>query len=126
MERGIMTKMNPKAVARAKRIRRIRKKISGVADRPRLCVFKSNKHIYAQLVDDSLGKTIVAMSTLDNAFERGEEKGKTGAARVVGVAIAERAIAAGVRQVVFDRGGYVYHGRVKALSEGAREGGLQF
>ncbi len=121
-----MARTNPKITARAKRIKRIRKKLSGTSERPRLCVFKSNKHIYAQIVDDSLGKTIATMSTIDKTFEMGEEKGKTGAAKVVGVAIAERAKAAGISQVVFDRGGYIYHGRVKSLSEGAREGGLKF
>ncbi len=121
-----MAKTDPKVTARAKRISRIRKKITGTSERPRLCVFKSNKHIYAQIVDDAAGKTIAAMSTVDKDFERGEEKGKTGAAKVVGMAIAERAKAAGINQVVFDRGGYIYHGRVKSLSEGAREGGLKF
>ncbi len=121
-----MAKTNPKKTARAKRISRIRKKISGTAERPRLCVFKSNKHIYAQVVDDVAGKTIAAMSTVDKEFNQGDEKGKTGAAKVVGMAIAERAKSAGISQVIFDRGGYLYHGRVKSLSEGAREGGLKF
>lgn len=121
-----MGKTNPTAVARAKRIKRIRKKISGTGERPRLSVFKSNKHIYAQIIDDSAGKTLVAMSTMDKEFAIGEEKGKTGAAKAVGIVLATRAKAAGIDKVVFDRGGCVYHGRVKSLSEGAREGGLEF
>lgn len=121
-----MAKTNPKVTARAKRVSRIRKKISGTSERPRLCVFKSNKHIYAQIIDDSQGKTLVSMSTKDKTFELGEEKGKTGAAKIVGGAIAKRALDAGIQRVVFDRGGYIYHGRVKSLSEGAREGGLEF
>ncbi len=121
-----MAKTDPKVRARAKRISRIRKKISGTSERPRLCVFKSNKHIYAQIVDDANSKTIVSMSTVDKGFEKGEDKGKRGDAKAVGMAIAERAKAAGIQQVVFDRGGYIYHGRIKSLSEGAREGGLKF
>lgn len=121
-----MAKTNPKIVARAKRVRRIRKKLSGTAERPRLCVFKSNKHIYAQIVDDSIGQTLVSMSTLSKSFEAKDAKGKVGIAKEIGLAIAERAKAAGISKVIFDRGGYVYHGRVKSLSEGAREGGLEF
>ena len=121
-----MAKTNPTTVARAKRVRRIRKNLAGTSERPRLRVFKSSKHIYAQIIDDAAGTTLVSMSTVDKSFEKGEEKGKTGAAKKVGLIIAERAKAAGIDQVVFDRGGYIYHGRVKALSEGAREGGLKF
>ena len=121
-----MAKTNPKTIARAKRVSRIRKKISGTSERPRLRVFKSNKHIYAQLIDDAAGHTMVTMSTLDKEFELGEDKGKTGAAKKVGEMLAARAKAAGISTVVFDRGGSVYHGRVKSLSEGAREGGLEF
>ncbi len=121
-----MAKTNPKTVARAKRVRRIRKKIVGTTERPRLRVFKSNKHIYAQIIDDSLGKTIASMSTLDKNFDLGDEKGKMSAAKVVGSMIAEKAKAEGIESVIFDRGGYIYHGRVKSLSEGAREGGLIF
>jgi len=121
-----MGKTNPKAVARAKRVKRIRKKICGTTERPRLSVFKSNKHIYAQIIDDSLGKTLVSMSTMDKEFAIGDESGKTGAAKQVGIALAGKAKAAGIEQVVFDRGGCVYHGRVKSLSDGAREGGLEF
>lgn len=121
-----MAKTSPKVTSRAKRVSRIRKKVVGTSERPRLRVFKSNKHIYAQIIDDSLGKTIASMSTKSKEFEIGEETGKSGAAKVVGMKIAEKAKAAGVEAVVFDRGGYIYHGRVKALSEGAREGGLNF
>ncbi len=121
-----MAKTNPTTIARAKRVQRIRKKISGTNERPRLRVFKSNKHIYAQLIDDVTGHTLVSMSTVDKEFELGEEKGKIAAAKKVGVALATRAIASGISKITFDRGGSVYHGRVKSLSEGAREGGLDF
>lgn len=121
-----MTKSNSKVTARAKRISRIRKNISGTNEKPRLRVFKSNKHIYAQIIDDVAGKTMAAMSTVEKDFDKGSEKGKIESAKRVGKIIAERALAAGIQKVVFDRGGYLYHGRVKSLSEGAREGGLQF
>jgi large subunit ribosomal protein L18 len=121
-----MAKTNPKTIARAKRVSRIRKNITGTSERPRLRVFKSNKHIYAQIIDDIAGSTLVAMSTVDKEFEQSNEKGKTVAAKKVGLKIAEKAKAAGIVKVVFDRGGYLYHGRVKSLSEGAREGGLDF
>lgn len=121
-----MAKTNPSSVARQKRVKRIRKKIVGTSERPRLRVFKSSKHIYAQVIDDSVGKTLVSMSTIDKGFTSDDEKGKTGDAKKVGMLIAEKAKAAGISQVVFDRGGCLYHGRVKALSEGAREGGLDF
>ena len=121
-----MAKTNPRTIARAKRIKRIRKNITGTAEKPRLRVFKSNKHIYAQVIDDVSGTTVACMSTVDKGFTQIDEKGKTGAAKQVGTLIAERAKAAGINEVIFDRGGYIYHGRVKALSEGAREGGLKF
>ncbi len=121
-----MAKTHPKKTARAKRVRRIRKKITGNSTQPRLRVFKSNRHIYAQIIDDSAGKTLVSMSTLDNGFQKADEDDKTGCAKKVGILLAEAAKIAGVTKVVFDRGGYIYHGRVKALSDGAREGGLQF
>ena len=104
---------------------RIRKNISGTAERPRLCVFRSNKEIYAQLVDDQNGTTITAASSRDKEIS-GSEGTKTETAKLVGKAVAEKAIKAGVEAVVFDRGGYLYHGRVKQLAEGAREGGLKF
>ena len=121
-----MAKTNPKTIARAKRVSRIRKKISGTSDRPRLRVFKSNKHMYAQIIDDAAGHTLVSMSTVDKEFTPGEEKGKVGAAKKIGLMLATRAKAAGISKVIFDRGGSIYHGRVKSLSEGAREGGLEF
>jgi len=121
-----MARTNPKTIARAKRVKRIRKKITGTAEQPRLRVFKSNRHIYAQIVNDAAGHTLISMSTLDKEFALGDEKGKTGAAKKVGEMIGARAKAAGITKVVFDRGGSIYHGRVKSLSEGAREGGLEF
>ncbi len=121
-----MARTNPKIIARAKRVSRIRKKISGTSERPRLRVFKSNKHIYAQIIDDVAGKTLVSMSTVDKEFESSVEKGKTAAANKVGELLASRAAATGITKVTFDRGGSIYHGRVKSLSDGARKGGLEF
>ena len=109
---------------RLKRHRRVRGKISGTPERPRLNVFRSGTNIYAQIIDDVAGKTLVSASSLDKAFEgRGSN---VDGAKKVGQMVAERAKAAGITTVVFDRGGYVYHGRVAALAEGAREGGLEF
>jgi large subunit ribosomal protein L18 len=113
-----------KNIARKKRHVRVRAKISGTAARPRLCVYRSNANIYAQIIDDVAGKTLVAASSLEKDFE-GIGSNKE-AAKKVGEAIARKALAAGVEEVVFDRGGYLYHGRVKELAEGAREGGLKF
>ncbi len=106
---------------------RIRRKVAGSASRPRLCVFRSLSHIYAQIVDDSRGTTVAFASTAEKDV-RGDLKsfGNIPAARLVGKAIAERARAAGIEAVVFDRGGYLYHGRVKALADAARENGLKF
>jgi large subunit ribosomal protein L18 len=104
---------------------RIRKTISGTEQRPRLAVFRSNKEIYAQLIDDVSGKTITAASSRDKDIDASKVN-KTEAAKLVGKAIAEKAVKAGVEAVSFDRGGYLYHGRVKSLAEGAREGGLKF
>ena len=113
-------------MARQRRHRRIRVRISGTPQRPRLCVFRSLQHIYAQLIDDESGRTLVAASS-NEPVARSEAGGsKTEHARAVGRAIAERARDRGVSAVVFDRGGYVYHGRVKALAEAAREAGLEF
>ncbi len=109
--------------ARLRRHRRVRGKISGTAERPRLDVFRSSKHIYAQIIDDVAGVTLVSASTLEKGFEG--FGGNVEAANKVGKMIAEKALAKGIKQVVFDRGGFVYHGRVKALAEGAREGGLE-
>jgi large subunit ribosomal protein L18 len=121
-----MGKTSSKESARAKRVGRIRKKISGTPQRPRLCVFKSAKHIYCQIIDDVAGNTLAALSTVDKAMSGVPAEGKTEKARQVGLKIAEIAKSKGIEKVVFDRGGYIYHGRVKALSEGAREGGLDF
>ena len=109
---------------RIKRHKRVRAKISGTPERPRLNVFRSETNIYAQIIDDTKGITLVAASSLEKDFEC--DGTKTDAAKKVGMVIAERAKAKGIEVVVFDRGGYVYHGRVQALAEGAREGGLQF
>ena len=106
---------------------RVRKKISGTPEMPRLCVYRSLNHIYTQVIDDTVGKTLVSCSTLDPAI-KGQlaELDKKGAAKLVGKLIAERAIAAGYKTVVFDRGGYVYTGRVAEVANGAREAGLEF
>ena len=113
-----------KKAMRQKRHIRVRGKVSGTPERPRLNVFRSNANIYAQLIDDVNGVTVASANTLEKAFE-----GATGnceAAKKVGLALAERAKAKGIEKVVFDRSGYIYHGRVAALAEGAREGGLEF
>ena len=108
---------------RIKRHARVRGKISGTAERPRLSVFRSEKNIYAQIIDDVAGNTLVAASSVEKDFGPGSNKE---AARKVGKLVAERALKAGITTVVFDRGGNIYHGRVKELAEGAREGGLNF
>src|SRR5687767_2212216 len=112
-------------VARRRRHKRIRKHLMGTAERPRLCVFRSLTNIYAQVVDDVKGHTLIAASTLDGDL-KGTKGSKAEQAKAVGLAIAQRAKAAGISQVVFDRGGYLYHGRVQMLADGAREGGLEF
>ena len=109
---------------RIKRHNRVRGKISGTAERPRLSVFRSENNIYAQIIDDVAGNTLVSASTVEKGFEGNGGNGD--AAKKVGAAVAERALQKGIEEVVFDRGGYIYHGRVKALAEGAREGGLKF
>lgn len=116
-----------RGLARERRHARVRKRVTGTPERPRLNVFRSSKHIYAQVIDDTRGHTLVAASTLDPAVrpEMGELS-KTEEAKRVGRLVAERARAQGIERVVFDRGGYLYHGRVKALAEAAREAGLQF
>lgn len=122
-----MAKTNPKLTARIKRIKRIRKNISGTGECPRLRVYKSARHIYGQIIDDVAGHTIVAASTIDKEYTAAEDEGgKIGKARRVGLLLAEKAKKHGIEKVVFDRGGYLYHGRVKSLSDGAREGGLNF
>ena len=115
-------------IARRQRIHyRIRKHVNGTAERPRLVVFRSNKQIYAQVIDDEAGKTLAAAASNDKALAA-QCKDKTGieAAAIVGKAVAERALAAGITTVCFDRGGYLFHGRVKSLADAAREGGLIF
>ena len=119
----MVSKINKKAM-RLHRHVRVRGKISGTPECPRLNVFRSNANIYAQLIDDVNGVTLASANTLEKAFEGAA--GNCEAARKVGLTLAERAKEKGITEVVFDRGGYVYHGRVAALAEGAREGGLQF
>lgn len=109
---------------RAKIKVRVRRKVQGTPERPRLAVYRSNKGIYAQIIDDENGRTLASASSLKD--KQANEVAKTEQARIVGQAIAEKAKAAGIASVVFDRNGYLYHGRVKALAEAAREGGLQF
>ncbi|MBR2377666.1 MAG: 50S ribosomal protein L18 [Clostridia bacterium] len=112
---------------RLKRHERVRNKISGTPERPRLCVFRSLSHIYAQIIDDVAGNTLVSCSTLDKAVaESVKELTKKEAAKVVGTEIAKRALEKGITEVVFDRGGYIYTGRVESLADGAREAGLKF
>ena len=110
--------------ARLARHKRVRAVISGTPERPRLCVFRSEKHIYAQVIADVAGKTLVSASTVEKDVT--EYGGNKDAAKKIGLLIAERAKGAGIENVVFDRGGYIYHGRVAALADGAREGGLKF
>ena len=106
---------------------RVRMKVEGTSERPRLCVYRSVGHIYTQVIDDSNGKTLASASSVDKETKKGlKGGGNIAAAKVIGKAIADRAKAAGVSKVVFDRGGYKYHGRVKALADAAREAGLQF
>ncbi|RLC68165.1 MAG: 50S ribosomal protein L18 [Chloroflexi bacterium] len=113
--------------ARLRRHRRIRKRVTGTAERPRLNVFRSLRHIYAHVIDDSHGHTLVSASTIDpEVAAQIDGLTKTEQAKVVGKVLAKRALAQGIEKVVFDRGGYKYHGRVKALAQAAREGGLQF
>lgn len=116
-----------RAAARVKRHYRIRNKVSGTAQQPRLAVFRSNKHIYAQIIDDVAGNTLVAASTLEaDVASKVEHTSTVEAAKAVGKAIAKKAMDKGITEVVFDRGGYIYHGKIQALAEAAREAGLQF
>jgi len=119
--------MNIRQQARLKRKKRIRKKIQGTPDRPRLSVFRSARHTYAQIIDDSQGCTLMTASTVDNQTKGAHKfESKVDAAKFVGKLIGERALDKGIKKVVFDRNGFLYHGRVKSLSEGAREAGLVF
>jgi len=123
----VMDPNREKHIRRMRRKMRVRKRVFGTPDEPRLTVFRSIKHIYAQVIDDTVGRTLVATSTLDKAF-RGRMKhgGNKAAAEVVGTHLAELAKAKGIQRVRFDRNGYKYHGRIKALAEAARKGGLVF
>lgn len=119
--------MKLKELSRDRRHKRIRKKVSGTGTKPRLCVYRSLNNIYAQIIDDTKGQTVVSSSTLEKEL-RGEKghKGNAAMAKKVGQALAAKASKIGIKEVVFDRSGYKYHGRIKALAEGARESGLQF
>ena len=122
-----MGNTSPRLVSRLKRKKRIRKNIFGTQDRPRMSVFRSSKHIYAQIVDDTRGTTLVSASTLDREFKGTKVAGKKAEiAKSVGSLIGKRALDKGITQVVLDRNGFLYHGRIKALSDGAREAGLNF
>ncbi|MDI9504109.1 MAG: 50S ribosomal protein L18 [Erysipelotrichaceae bacterium] len=118
-----MIKQNKRDVVRKRRHLRVRSKISGTPERPRLAIFRSNKHISCQIIDDVVGHTLVSTGSLNLGLEHG---GNIEAAKVVGEQIAKLALSKGIKNVVFDRGGFLYHGRVKALAEAAREAGLEF
>jgi large subunit ribosomal protein L18 len=120
----MITKLDKNAV-RKKRHARVRAKLSGTSTRPRLNVFRSNKHIYAQIIDDLSGVTLASASTLDKDFNL-ESSSNVEAAQKVGELVAKRAVEKGITDVIFDRGGYLYHGRIQALADAARENGLQF
>lgn len=121
-----MGKTEPRE-ARLRRHFRVRLKVTGTSSRPRLCVFRSLNHIYAQVIDDSQGNTLASASTLDPEVRNDANgKSKTGKAELAGLMLAKQALSKGIKQVAFDRGGYKYHGRVKALAEAARQGGLNF
>ena len=122
-----MIKKKSRADVRIKKHNRMRNHISGTAERPRLAVFRSNNHMYAQIIDDALGSTLVAASTLDSDVKADLTKtNNVEAAAKVGTAIAKKALDKGIKTVVFDRGGYIYHGKVQALADAAREAGLEF
>ena len=122
-----MGSTNIRQQARLKRKKRIRKKIFGTQQRPRLSVFRSARHTYAQVVDDTAGHTLAAASTLDKEAQSGPKlENKVEAAKLVGKLVGQRALGKGIKEVVFDRNGFLYHGRIKSLSEGAREAGLVF
>lgn len=122
-----MSSMNLKKQARLKRKKRVRRKLIGTAERPRLSVFRSAMHIYAQIIDDSCGQTLVAASSLDPAVKDSPKvAGKVAVANFVGKLLGDRALKKGLKKIVFDRNGFLYHGRVKAVSEGARKSGLEF
>jgi len=115
-----------KEIGRKRRHLRIRRRVVGTTERPRLSVYRSLNQIYAQVIDDTKGVTVVAASSLDAAFKSAKGKGNVAMAKEVGGLIAKRAVEKGIKQIVFDRSGYLYHGRIKALADGAREAGLEF
>jgi large subunit ribosomal protein L18 len=119
-----MSKVHAKQIARTRRKKHIRKVVTGTSARPRLCVFRSVNHIYAQVIDDSTGRTLASASSLKLTFPEGANGGNKAGAAVVGKAVAEAALASNVSRVVFDRNGYLYHGRIAALADAAREAGL--
>jgi len=123
-----MGRLELKRERRERTKRGLRKRVKGTADRPRLVVYRSLKHIYGTIVDDSLGKTLLQVSSLSKEImdQMKAVKGKTSVSKVVGVALAKKAIEKNIQEVVFDRAGHIYHGRLKAFAEGAREGGLKF
>ena len=122
-----MSKLEDKGQARKVRQRRVRRKVQGTQERPRLSVFRSAKHIYAQIIDDTANRVLVAASSLSKDFRTsGQNGGNVAGASLLGQMIAEKALASGLRKVVFDRNGFLYHGRVKAVALGAREKGLEF
>lgn len=119
--------MQKKSLRRKRRKRHVRKTVNGTPERPRLSVFRSHKNIYAQIIDDTGGRTLVTASSMDKAFSKQSAYGGNGAAaKTVGTALAEMAAEKGIKKVVFDRNGYPFHGRIKVLAEAAREGGLEF
>lgn len=120
-----MIRKSSRKEARVKRHYRLRNNLSGTAEKPRLAVFRSNKHIYAQIIDDVIGNTLVSASTMEKSFGEGATN-TVDAAKIIGETIAQRALEKGITTVVFDRGGFIYQGRVQALADGAREKGLQF
>ena len=122
-----MIKKNSRQETRVKKHDRIRNRFSGTAERPRLAVFRSNNHMYAQIIDDTVGTTIVAASTLDkDVKDKLEKTNNVEAAKLLGTVVAKKALDKGIKEVVFDRGGFIYHGKVAALADAAREAGLQF
>lgn len=122
-----MSVSNERNMARLRRQTRVRRKVKGVEERPRLCVFRSARHIYAQIIEDTTGKTLASASTLSRGVADGvSHGGNVEAAKAVGQAIAKKALEKNVKQVVFDRNGFLYHGRIKALADAAREAGLTF
>jgi large subunit ribosomal protein L18 len=123
---SVMIQRRKRIPRRARRHRHVRRKAAGTAERPRVCVFRSLRHIYAQIIDDRARRTLAAASSVDPELRGKVDGGNVGGAEAVGEALARKAVALGIADVVFDRGGYKYHGRVKALADGARKGGLRF